>query len=226
MPAVFRSGCASIADSITRSRLRFMVAGLTIFGSSNWSWQSFNYQEEHNYFTNKTWFFQWFVDQFNRKWNSATEYEAFVPLPPSVPTNQAQSNGGVAGVSAMLKWEGGGWAHKYDVYLGTNPNSLSRVATDLVTGTIGPEGGETRIVSGLQSGITYFWRVVSKTMANQTADGPVWSFTVSSTAPTPTPPNPRQFPVNAYTRTTSTPTQSPTPTPSPTPSNAGAQVAK
>src|SRR5687768_13077756 len=95
--------------------------GLTIFGSSNWSWQSFNYQEEHNYFTNKTWFFQWFVDQFNRKWNSATEYEAFVPLPPSVPTNQAPSNGGVAGVSAMLKWEGGGWAHKYDIYHGSNP---------------------------------------------------------------------------------------------------------
>src|SRR6185369_5573426 len=46
--------------------------GLTIFGSSNWSWESFNYQEEHNYFTNKTWFFRWFVDQFNRKWNSAT----------------------------------------------------------------------------------------------------------------------------------------------------------
>ena len=32
--------------------------GLTIFGSSNWSWQSFNFQEEHNYFTNKTWFFR------------------------------------------------------------------------------------------------------------------------------------------------------------------------
>src|SRR5215213_5493930 len=32
--------------------------GMTIFGSSNWSWESFNYQEEHNYFTTKTWFFQ------------------------------------------------------------------------------------------------------------------------------------------------------------------------
>jgi phosphatidylserine/phosphatidylglycerophosphate/cardiolipin synthase-like enzyme len=48
--------------------------GLTIFGSSNWSLQSFNYQEEHNYFTNKVWFFQWFVNQFTRKWNSATEF--------------------------------------------------------------------------------------------------------------------------------------------------------
>src|SRR6185503_4916273 len=63
--------------------------GLTIFGSSNWAWESFNYQEEHNYFTTKTWFFQWFVDQFNRKWNSTTEYEPFVPFPPSVPSNRA-----------------------------------------------------------------------------------------------------------------------------------------
>src|SRR6185503_15319708 len=76
--------------------------GLTVFGSSNWSWQSFNYQEEHNYFTNKTWFFQWFVDQFNRKWNSTTEYEAFVPLPPSAPINRAPANQGTAGTSAML----------------------------------------------------------------------------------------------------------------------------
>src|SRR5688572_10074766 len=37
--------------------------GMTVFGSSNWSWQSFNFHEEHNYFTNKGWFFQWFVDQ-------------------------------------------------------------------------------------------------------------------------------------------------------------------
>ncbi|HJT67832.1 MAG TPA: phospholipase D-like domain-containing protein, partial [Pyrinomonadaceae bacterium] len=63
--------------------------GLTIFGSSNWSWQSFNFQEEHNYFTTKPWFFQWFVDQFNRKWNSAAEFEPFVPQAPTAPVNLA-----------------------------------------------------------------------------------------------------------------------------------------
>ena len=93
-------------------------AELTIFGSSNWSWQSFNFQEEHNYYTTKDWFFQWFVNQFERKWNSATEYEAFVPLPPSAPVNLAPGNGVTAGTSVMLTWEGGNWAHKYDVYWG------------------------------------------------------------------------------------------------------------
>ena len=82
--------------------------GMTIFGSSNWGWQSYNYQEEHNYFTTKTWFFQWFVSQFNRKWDSATEYEAFVPLPPSVPTNLSPGNFNTVGTSVMLNWEGEG----------------------------------------------------------------------------------------------------------------------
>jgi len=161
--------------------------GLTIFGSSNWSWESFNYQEEHNYFTNKTWFFQWFVDQFNRKWNSATEYEPFVPQPPTVPTNLAPGNASTVGQSVMLTWEGGRWAHKYDIYLATNESNLSLLAADVVTGTLGTDGSETYLVSGLQNGVTYYWRIVSKTMANQTATGAVWRFTTSGSVPTPTP---------------------------------------
>ena len=162
--------------------------GLTIFGSSNWSWQSFNYQEEHNYFTNKAWFFQWFVNQFNRKWNSTTEYEPFVPLPPSTPVNLSPGNGSTAGQSVMLTWEGGRWAHKYDVYFGTNEGNLALLAPDVITGTFGSDGPETYLVSGLQNGVTYYWRIVSKTMANQTAGGPAWRFTASGTAPAPAAP--------------------------------------
>src|SRR5215204_6510169 len=162
--------------------------GLTIFGSANWSWQSFNYQEEHNYFTNKLWFFQWFVNQFNRKWNSTTEYEPFVPLPPATPVNLSPGNGSTAGQSVMLTWEGGRWAHKYDVYFGTNEGNLALLAPDVITGTFGSDGSETYLVSGLQNGVTYYWRIVSKTMANQTAGGPAWRFTTSGTAPAPAPP--------------------------------------
>ena len=158
--------------------------GLTIFGSSNWSWQSFNYQEEHNYFTTKTWFFQWFVDQFNRKWNSAIEYEPFAPLPPTAPVNISPADFSTTGAASVtLTWEGGRWAHKYDIYLGTNPNSLPLIASDVLTGTLGPEGSESYLVSGLQTGSTYYWRIVGKTMANQTATGPVWRFTTSGTTP-------------------------------------------
>ena len=162
--------------------------GLTIFGSSNWSWQSFNYQEEHNYFTTKPWFFQWFVDQFNRKWNSASEYEPFVPRAPATPVNLSPANSATVGQSVLLNWEGGRWASKYDVYLGPNENKLSLVAADLITGTPGADGSENYLVSDLQNGATYCWRVVGKTMANQTAAGPVWCFRASSTAAAASPP--------------------------------------
>src|SRR5687767_9645522 len=49
----------------------------------------------------------------------------------------------------------------------------------------------------LNPGTTYFWRIVGKTMADKTANGPLWSFTTSGSAPAPTP------------------TPSPTPTPTP-----------
>ena len=157
--------------------------GLTIFGSSNWSLPSFNYQEEHNYFTTKPWFFQWFVNQFNRKWSAAAEFAPFVPQPPTTPVNLEPANGTTAGQAVLLKWEGGPWAHKYDVYFGRSGDALSPIATDVITGTLGPSGSETYLVSGLQSGVGYCWRIVGKTMANQTADGPTWCFTASSTVP-------------------------------------------
>jgi cardiolipin hydrolase len=162
--------------------------GLTIFGSSNWSSPSFNYQEEHNYFTNKQWFFQWFVDQFNRKWNSATEFEPFVPLPPTVPVNLSPVNTAVVGQSVMLSWEGGRWAHKYDVYVGPKENNLSLIASDVITGALGADSSESFLLSGLQNGATYCWRIVGKTMANQTASGATWCFTTSSTASIPSTP--------------------------------------
>jgi hypothetical protein len=166
--------------------LSLYAQGLTIFGSSNWSWQSFNYQEEHNYFTSKPWFFQWFVNQFNRKWNSPTEFEPFVPLPPMAPVNLSPANGATVSSSVLLNWEGGRWAHKYDVYLGPNENNLSLIAADVITGTLGMDGSESYQVSGLANGV-YCWRIVGKTMANQTAVGPVSCFTSSNTAPAPAP---------------------------------------
>ena len=160
---------------------------LTIFGSSNWSSPSFNFQEEHNYFTNKGWFFQWFVDQFNRKWNSATEFDSFVPLPPEAPVNLSPANGSSVGQSVQLTWEGGRWAHKYDVYLGLDSDNLSLIGSDVITGTLGPGGSESFLLSRLQSGVNYCWRIVGKTMANKTTAGPTWCFTTSGTMPTPTP---------------------------------------
>jgi hypothetical protein len=126
--------------------------------------------------------------QFNRKWNSAAEFEPFVPQPPTVPVYLSPVNASTVGQSVMLSWEGGRWAHKYDVYFGTRENNLSLIASDLITGAFGADSAESYVVSGLQNGASYCWRVVGKTMANQTAGGATWCFTASSAASVPSVP--------------------------------------
>src|SRR5437868_779420 len=101
---------------------------MAVFGSSNWTTPSANQQQEHNYFTTKPWMFQWFVDQFERKWNNlapngAIETDWFTPLPPNKPVYQSPADTAVGQpISVALKWDGGPWAHLYDIYFGTDPN--------------------------------------------------------------------------------------------------------
>ena len=179
--------------------------GMTIFGSSNWTGPSSNSQLEHNYFTTKAWFFQWFVDQFERKWNSTTENQPFVPLGPDQPSYLEPLNGSTGQPTTItLEWEGGPWAHKYDIFFGTSSNPpllVSNATTSqsgaqpgdplLLTGSVDDGVKETyKLQTTLQPGTTYFWREVSRTMANQTANGPVWSFTTAGAQTTPPPPPP------------------------------------
>ena len=157
---------------------------MTIFGSSNWTSPSDQSQEEHNYFTTDPNFFTWFVNQFARKWNGGAgvvEYEDFVPLPPpegprSPTPASGSTNIGRSGVT--LRWFGGPFAHLYDVYFGVTPDP-PLVAQNL---ELGPSLDDSTfqsytISTTLQPGTTYYWRVVSKTMANQGAWSQVWSFT-------------------------------------------------
>src|SRR4029079_6981645 len=97
---------------------------MTIFGSSNWTNESSGSQYEHNYFTNKAWFFSFFRDNFERKWNNATgniETAPFRPLPPDPPAYAAPASGatGIATSGAALQWNTGPWAWAADVYFGT-----------------------------------------------------------------------------------------------------------
>jgi hypothetical protein len=159
---------------------------MVIFGSSNWTSPSSDSQEEHNYFARGTSLYTWFVDQFTRKWNNLAPYAEtapFTPLPPEVATkpNPASGTTGV-GSSATLKWYGGPWAHVYDVYLGTT-TTPPLFAQNL---ELGPSASSSQLqqldVSNLAPGTTYYWRVVSKTMANRTATSSLWMFTTSGSA--------------------------------------------
>jgi hypothetical protein len=162
---------------------------MTIFGSSNWTSPSSDSQEEHNYFTTKSWFFNWFVDQFERKWNNSTgnaETGPFTPLPPDRPSYVSPANGATGqSTTITLRWYGGPWAHVYDVYFGTSPTP-PLFAANL---TLGPSTTTTTYQSyrlpTLAAGTTYYWRIVSKTAANMAANGVVYSFTTSGSAPPP-----------------------------------------
>ena len=104
--------------------------GMAVFGSSNWTAASSDSQHEHNYFTTKPWFIQWFIDQFERKWNNRKApvdgggavtpplYLPFAPKYPEAPVYVAPADQALGqGSSVTLRWEGGYWAHKYDVEL-------------------------------------------------------------------------------------------------------------
>ena len=158
---------------------------MTVWGSSNWTWPSFNYQQEHNYFTKKPLFFQWFQNQFERRWNSETEYKAFVPIGPGGPKIKSPVSGATTQpTSVTLTWEGGPWGQQYDVYFGTTANP-PLVAQNLVTGApedpTGPLTYETYKVSGLAPAKQYYWKIVTKTMANLSVAGPIWTFTTGGT---------------------------------------------
>jgi hypothetical protein len=192
---------------------------MAIFGSSNWTSASSDTQREHNYFTRKTWFVDWFKEQFLRKWNNVrvdgtaivpVQYVDYTPGWPEAPVNVSPANAalGVA-PSITLRWEGGWWAHKYDVYFGTtNPPPL--VAQNFMPGSTTAGFGANKesfnpcappapfvsvCPTGLTPGTTYYWRIRGKTMVGdgggplnapaRAVNGPTWSFTTAGTAPPP-----------------------------------------
>jgi phosphatidylserine/phosphatidylglycerophosphate/cardiolipin synthase-like enzyme len=175
---------------------------MVVFGSSNWTTSSSTTQQEHNYFTTKPWMVDWFKQQFERKWNNLKVdgtpigkqvYVPFTPLPPDAPIYASPVNDALGlGSSVTLKWEGGWWAHKYDVYLDTTPSFTTPIIADYMpsfatSGVMSAK--ESYAVTGLLPGTAYYWKIVSKTMANRTKTGPTWHFTTAGTVPPPPAPS-------------------------------------
>ena len=163
---------------------------MSIFGSSNWTSSSDASQEEHNCFCTDLTMFDWFTTMFDRKWNNSTgvtENSPFTPLPPNKPVNHSPANA-TSGLSSSvaLKWYAGPWAHKYDVLIGIDPNSLTPLVSDKVLGpSTSSSDYKSVTASNLRPGTTYYWRVVGRTMANISKIGDIWSFTTSGTAAPP-----------------------------------------
>ena len=169
-------------DGLSHEKLTLLYSqNTTVFGSSNWTSPSADAQHEHNLFTTKQWFFDWSRDHFLRKWDNlgpVVETEPFVPLPPDAAQAKAPLDGASnQPLDVILKWYAGPWAHKYDVYLGTSPSTMTKIVSDV---ELGPSETATDLVtwplSGLAESTTYYWQVVSRTMANVERASGVWSF--------------------------------------------------
>ncbi len=149
---------------------------MSIFGSSNWTTASTSSQQEHNFFLKDQATFEYFRQQFVRKWNNKTgniETAAFTPLPPETPAYAGPSNGVKQPTTGIkLAWKPGYWAHKADVYFGPTPDP-PLVARDVA---VTPKSTSSYALPPLLPGQTYYWRIVSKTMANKTKAGAIWSF--------------------------------------------------
>ncbi|MCU1385231.1 MAG: C-terminal target protein [Acidobacteria bacterium] len=162
--------------------------GLAIFGSSNWTGASANSQQEHNYFTTKAALFQWFESQFERMWTNsnpanATETVPFVPLPPQKPVMQSPANGAsISTTNASLTWYAGPWGAVYDIYFGTTPTPPLLASNVNLGPSVTSTSYQKYTTPTLAAGTTYYWQIVSKTMAGLTATGPLWSFTTTGTS--------------------------------------------
>ena len=94
--------------------------------------------------------------------------------PPAAPASPSPANGATTGTSVTLTWSAAG-ATSYDVYFGSaNPPSLAAAGRTTASYP----------VSGLNEGVTYYWKVVARN-DDGTTTGPVWSFTTGVTAPQP-----------------------------------------
>jgi phosphatidylserine/phosphatidylglycerophosphate/cardiolipin synthase-like enzyme len=207
---------------------------MAVFGSSNWTSSSSDTQREHNYFTQKPWMVDWFKAQFLRKWDNLradgtpitpTMFHNYVPGWPETPVNVSPANASLGvGTSVALRWEGGWWAHKYDIYFGTtNPPPL--VAQNYMPGsaTAGVSSNKesfnpctppapfvSACPSGLAPGTTYYWRVRGKTMVGdgggpfnapaRAITGSTWSFTTAGGVPPPPAPSGLQVTATAPTQ--------------------------
>ena len=167
--------------------------GVSIFGSSNWTSASADSQLEHNLFTTDSVWATYTADHFNRKWNNlgpSPESTPFVPKAGDAALLKVPANGATnQPTSVTLQWYAGMWTHKYDVYLGTSSSSMTKILTDR---ELGPSSSSTDYkkwtVNGLVSGRTYYWKIVSRTMANLEKTSSTFSFTVGSGEPPPPPP--------------------------------------
>jgi hypothetical protein len=93
---------------------------------------------------------------------------------------------GLATTGQKLAWDGGPWAHVYEIYFGTSsPPPLLAANQNLGPDDPASPSQQKFTLPTLQPGTTYCWQIVSKTMASMTKTGSIWSFTTAGSPGSP-----------------------------------------
>ncbi|CAN5864463.1 hypothetical protein BH24ACI4_BH24ACI4_08120 [soil metagenome] len=159
-----------------------ITSRVALNGSSNFTR---NWQRDHNYFISalsKPALYGAMKDRFNAMWRDTTNYGNFYPRRPEEPVLLGPGNG-ATGVSTTPKfeWNRPAWATAFDVYVGTSPGALTfqaRVDAQLVQDP--PNTYSWTPSQALQGGATYYWQVVSRTLATAVDPSIVAASTVRS----------------------------------------------
>ena len=145
------------------------------------------WQRDHNYFVSadrKPGIYTAMRTRFQDMWSNATAFTTFSPEAPDAPSLRGP-NADATGVptTASLIWSRAAFATSYDVYLGTSPSAMSKVATVAAHLVAEPPTTYSWRSTTLQSFTTYYWRIDARTMGNRTAPSSTRSFRTGEAAP-------------------------------------------
>jgi len=156
------------------------------------------WQRDHDYFvpaSTKPTIYQAIADRFQTMWNDTVGFAPFQPTPPYAPALATPASGSSAvPTTTSLVWNIAPLAVSYDVYLGTTQSNLALVANVPAEMSLTPPTTYSWTPPApLQSGTTYYWKVVSRTNATPVnaamiAASSMWSFTTGGSAGPPAAP--------------------------------------
>lgn len=144
-----------------------ITSAIATIASSNYAAA---WQRDHDYFmpaAAKPTIYTAIKNRFQAMWTDTVGFTDFRPQPPDAPAPVSPVSGssGVPAATAALTWNRATFATSYDVYLGTSSGAMSLVANVPAQLVNDPPQTYSYTPSNLAGGVTYYWKVVSRTNA-------------------------------------------------------------
>jgi hypothetical protein len=159
-------------DGLTHMKT-LVTSRTALNGSSNFTE---NWERDHNYFiaaAAKPAAYLAIKNRINTMWADGANYTPFQPQPPSMAALRTPAYAAVdmPVTNVRLEWDRAFWAVAYDVYLGTSPSNMAIVGRVNAVLNGSPPQTYSFTLPSLQSGTTYYWRIVSRTFVTDVNPG-------------------------------------------------------